>query len=93
MDRRTRKAIQELRPIIFRIVVDSLDEVDMKDFVLEDELYVHIVQNCESLNGLFGQTGKEEQILSLMDYLIDYYSADEQYEKCETIYDIKMLIS
>jgi hypothetical protein len=90
MDKEVKKALKELRPIIFRIVVESISQYrNLDEFILEDELYHHLVDNSDNLKQVFNQTGKQDEINLVIDYLIDYFTAEELYERCSIMQELK----
>jgi len=90
MDKEVKNALKELRPIIFRIVVESISQYrNLDEFILEDELYHHLVDNSDNLKQVFNQTGKQDEINLVIDYLIDYFTAEELYERCSIMQELK----
>lgn len=90
MDKEVKKCLQELRPVIFRIVLESLSRYKNLDtFVLEEELYHHLVDNSENIKEIFHETEKQKQINTLIDYLIDYFTQEEYYERCSIMQELK----
>jgi hypothetical protein len=90
MDKEVKKSLQELRPIIFRIVIESISQYkNLDEFILEDELYHHLVDNCDSIKSIFNETGKQHEINLVIDYLIDFFTAEELYERCSIMQEIK----
>tara|TARA_R100000654_G_scaffold12146_2_gene26390 strand:- start:28413 stop:28706 length:294 start_codon:yes stop_codon:yes gene_type:complete len=90
MDKEVKKCLQEIRPIIFRIVLESLSKYKNLDtFILEEELYHHMVDNSEHLKEIFNEKGKQREINKIIDYLIDYYTNEEYYERCSIMQELK----
>jgi hypothetical protein len=90
MDKEVKNALKEIRPIIFRIVVESISQYkNLDDFILEDELYHHLVDNSDNLKQVFHKTGKQNEINIIIDYLIDYFISKELYERCSIMQELK----
>ena len=94
MDKETQKSMNKLRPLIFRIVMDTISEYqDMEEHVLEEEMYIYIVNNIDAIKTLFDDFGKDKEINIIMNYLIDYFTKIEEYEICSIIHEIKTEIN
>ena len=96
MDKEIRKAIKKLRPLIFKVVVDNLDtpnpRTKLKNFSIEDEVYLYTENNPDLVIEHLVKTNNIDVGINLMTYLIGFYTEYEEYEKCQTLFDVRDIL-
>tara|TARA_R100000008_G_scaffold85443_1_gene75385 strand:- start:124 stop:432 length:309 start_codon:yes stop_codon:yes gene_type:complete len=91
MARRINKILGNYREFLFRAVLSKLNEGEsllvLNKHTEEEDLYRFIIKQGDKILK-YVPIEAMRSFIEILEHLIDYYEDDQEYEKCQILYDL-----
>ena len=84
--------LKNYRAFLFRIVLNKLEQNThnislLKNHTEEDDLYKYIFEDNNDIRLVVPKKCKKE-FVEVLNHLLDHYEKEQEYEKCENIFNL-----
>ena len=88
--------LKNYRAFLFRIVLNKLEQNThnvslLKRHTEEDDLYKYIFEDVKDIRIVVPKRC-EKEFIEVLDNLLEYYESEQEYEKCENIFNLMKVL-